>query len=187
MTHITREVIEERVRIFVDSVRGGVESFMKTFKPEITWWLVKETKSSKEKYPDAILLLDQMGILEDDMKKHYTSHWASKIGDGTFGDVLRQGKDKRSIFVTVRSANVNDSSNTSPLDDPTKIVGGDLRSARYSKSPWVMLRDSICGTVPDQVPTFSTPSPHPRAPENIPTAELKIAAYWSLHYEPSNL
>ena len=64
MTHLTREVIEERVRIFVDSVRDGVESF----KPGITWWLVKETKASQEKYPDSILLLDQLGILEDDMK-----------------------------------------------------------------------------------------------------------------------
>jgi len=150
MPSLSKQAIVDRVRLFVDSVRTECEGF----KPENCWWLLNDTKLSRKKYPDAILLLDQMGILEDDMKKHYTSHWASKIGDGTFGDVLRQGKDKRSIFVTVRSANVNDSSNTSPQDDPTKIVGGVFHPTRHSK--WAMLREKISPTAIS--PTIKQPS-----------------------------
>ena len=43
MSSVNREAIEERVRIFVDSVRNGVGGF----KPGITWGLVTDTVTSR--------------------------------------------------------------------------------------------------------------------------------------------
>jgi len=77
----------------------------------------------------------------------------SRIGEGTFGDVLRQGKIERTIFITVRPANDDESNNTNPLDQTSIIVGGVFHATRNTKSPWEMLRDSICG---DIISTTST-------------------------------
>ncbi len=120
MSSITREAIEERVRIFVDSVRNGVGGF----KPGITWWLVTDTITSRTKFPEAFSLLEQLEICENDMKRIFTSYWTTRIGEGTFGDVLRQGKIERSIIIAVRPADEDESNNTSPLNQTSIIVGG---------------------------------------------------------------
>jgi len=120
MSSVNREAIEERVRIFVDSVRNGVGGF----KPGITWWLVTDTVTSRTKFPQAFSLLEQLGICENDMKRIFTSYWTTRIRESIVGNVLRQGKIKKLIFIAVGPANDDESNNTSPLDQTSIIVGG---------------------------------------------------------------
>jgi len=98
------------VRLFVDSVRTECEGF----KPENCWWLVNDTELSRKKHPDAISLLDQLGISKDDIREHFTAYWSSKIGDTHFGASLRRGVDEKCFFVTVRAQDSADG-NTSPV------------------------------------------------------------------------
>jgi len=51
--------IDERVRAFADCVRNELFGF----KPGEAWWIVNHTNKSKELYPYAITLCDQLGIL----------------------------------------------------------------------------------------------------------------------------
>ena len=143
MPSLSKQAIVDRVRIFAESIRIDTTDFM----PGKTWWLLKETKASQKKYPDAILLLDQLGISSESMEKHFTTHWANRIGEQYFADTLRRGVDKQSIFVTVRSVNDNDSSNTSPLDPSSNVVGG--RTKR--NAPWKRLQRKFVAKKPPTI------------------------------------
>ena len=87
MAQVSKEDIVQRVKLFVDSVRNKTAEF----KPEICWWLVSSNSLSTTKYLNAISLMDQLGISEKDMKKHFTVYWPSRIGDIFFRDCFHRG------------------------------------------------------------------------------------------------
>ena len=77
MTQLSKQDIVTRVRLFTETVRNNTAGFL----PERFWWLVTKRKSSTQKYSNAVLLLQQLGIDEGDMKEHFTAYWATRIGD----------------------------------------------------------------------------------------------------------
>ena len=146
MSYISRTVIDERVRAFADRVRSKLFGF----EPGRFWWIVKHTKKSKELYPNAITLCNQLGISDVDMGKYLNnSRWNGQIGTALYSDLLRQGKVKEILMITVTMGNPTNAANSSsPTDDGSKVVMTDEgRTTRTSKCPWMMLQDSICGTV----------------------------------------
>ncbi len=77
MSTISRTDIDERVRAFADCVRNELFGF----KPGETWWIVKHTNKSKELYPCALTLCDQLWISDQDMGKHLkNARWNGQIG-----------------------------------------------------------------------------------------------------------
>ena len=65
------------------------------FKPGETWWIVKHTKKSKELYPRALMLCDQLGISDLDMGKHLkNARWNRQIGTRWYSNLLRYGKEQ---------------------------------------------------------------------------------------------
>ena len=142
MAQLSKEDIVERVKLFVESVRRQAYGF----KSEKCWWLVSSKLLSTTKYLNAITLLDQLGIPEGDMKKHFTAYWPSRIGDNFFRDCFHRGLDEKCLFVTVRTKD-NEECNKSPLDESSKVIkkDDDFRTTRSSKEPREMLRDRISG------------------------------------------
>jgi len=175
MAQLSKEDIVERVKLFVESVRRQAYGF----KSEKCWWLVSSKLLSTTKYLNAITLLDQLGIPEGDMKKHFTAYWPSRIGDNFFRDCFHRGLDEKCLFVTVRTKD-NEECNKSTLDGSSKVIkkDDDFRTTRYSKEPWEMLRHIICGdtislSTTNCIPTKLT-GKRKRNPElnvNMPIAE----------------
>ena len=113
-------IIDERVRTFAESVRNG----MFGFKPGKSWWIVKHTSESRadESYSNAITFCEQLGISEEDMKKHLiNSRWSGQLGEKFYVDYFRQGKVKKISFVTVTMENQT-SNNSSPIDKDSTVV-----------------------------------------------------------------
>ena len=139
--------IDERVRRFAESVRNGEQGF----KPGDSWWLVRRTSKSSRNYKEAVTLCDQLGISEQEMGNHLNNtRWVGLIGDSLYTDYLRQGKVENFYYVTVMMENpTNATKSSSPIDDGSKVVMNDegFRTTRTSKCPWMIFRDSICGTV----------------------------------------
>jgi hypothetical protein len=139
--------IDERVRTFADSVRNELFGF----KPGETWWIVKHTNKSKELYPRAITLCDQLGISDQDIGKHLkNARWNGQIGTKWYSNLLRQGKEQEMLMITVTMENpTNITNRSSPTDEGSTVIMDDegFRTTRTSKCPWMIFRDSICGTV----------------------------------------
>jgi hypothetical protein len=88
------------------------------------------------------------------MKKHYGRYWVAKIGIDYFQSYFRQRCLRQTVCITVLPAVSNkETENSTPSLD--NIVGGLFQETRNSKSPWVLLRDSICG---DTISLSTTPS-----------------------------
>ena len=102
MATLSGDSIEERIRMFATSVREGVCNF----KPGFSWWVVSNTKESKDYYQSRVIfLLEQLNISEESMKNHLKSHWSGKIGKEFYSQYLRQVRVKSFTLVTVSTTN----------------------------------------------------------------------------------
>jgi hypothetical protein len=139
--------IDEEVRTLADGVRNELFGF----KPGEAWWIVKHTKKSKELYPRALMLCDQLGISDLDMGKHLkNARWNRQIGTRWYSNLLRYGKEQEMLMITVTMENpTNITNRSSPTDEGSIVIMDDegFRTTRTSKCPWMNFRDSICGTV----------------------------------------
>ncbi len=171
MSTISREVIDERVRAFADRVRSKLFGF----EPGKSWWIVKHTIKTKELYPCAVTLCDQLGISDEDMGKHLkNARWNGQIGTNLYSNLLRQGKEQHILMITVTME--NSTNNSSPTDKGSTVVMEDegFRTTRASKCPWMMLRDSVSGTV-----TFDPDlGPRPIKKENCRTSLKSSPPVW---------
>jgi len=135
------------MRSFAESVRNGMHGF----RPGESWWLVRQTSKSRKNYGDAISLCDQIGISDEDMGIHLkNTRWTGQIGDTVYTNYLRQGKIQDFYLVTVKMENpTNITNRSSPTDEGSTVIMDDegFRTTRTSKCPWMIFRDSICGTV----------------------------------------
>jgi len=133
-----REAIDERIRVFAESVR---DETMEDFKPGKSWWFLNHTKASLDNFPNSVSLLDQLDITVQDMESLFGRYWTGHIGNEVYSDYLRLGKLGRCILVTVRSDDDKNLKNTSPLDSNSKIVGVAAANTRYP--PWVLLKENL--------------------------------------------
>ena len=97
MSTLSSDAIEERIRCFAESVRKG----MFDFKPGKSWWIVKQTGESEASYKNAILITEQLGLSENDMRVHLKSYWSGNLGSNCYTQYFRQAKIKKFTLVTV--------------------------------------------------------------------------------------
>jgi len=133
MASISKQVIEDRVERFVECVRSSTHA--DGFELNKHWWITHKNKSNEQNHPNAFTFVEQIGVSNETMTKHYGRYWVRTIGDSLLTSYFRQRNLGQAVCVTVIPADSNKKTeNSTPSLE--NIVGGVFHSTRNSKSPW---------------------------------------------------